>query len=209
MKNPGKLYIIPSPIAPESTQVIPEQTKLVIKKLSYFLVENVRSSRRYISSLELGITIENLQFEVFDKRTKLDEILQLLAPISSGQDGGIISEAGCPGIADPGALAVEAAQQLKISVVPLVGPSSIFMALMASGFSGQQFTFNGYLPIDKIELKKKIRYLESKVTKTGECQLFMETPYRNQSLFQSLKEVCQPNTRLCIAVGITSPVLAP
>ncbi len=208
MKHPGKLYLIPSPLAPETTQVIPEHTKLIIKELNYYLVENVRTARRYISSLKLGVSIESLHFELYDKRTSFEEIIDLLTPISSGEDGGIMSEAGCPGIADPGALAVQAAHQLKIPVVPLVGPSSILMALIASGFKGQSFTFHGYLPIDKQERKKKIKSLESMALKSGHCQIFMETPYRNESLFQSLKEVCHPNTRLCVAAGMTSSLEA-
>lgn len=204
MSNSGQLYLIPSPVAPETTQVIPAHTQNVLRGLDYFLVENIRTARRYISSLKLGIQIEDLQFELYDKKTSFKEIMTLLEPISRGKNGGIISEAGCPGIADPGALAVQAAHQLKIKVVPLVGPSSIFLALMGSGFNGQAFTFNGYLPIDKEERKKKIKILENLALKNGQCQIFMETPYRNEALFTSLKEVCNGNTKLCVASGITS-----
>ncbi len=205
MNQSGKLYLIPSTLAENTTQVIPEYTKLVIKELNYFLVENIRSARRYISSLKLGVSIENIQFELYDKQTQPEEVLNLLIPISNGQNVGVISEAGCPGIADPGALAVQAAHQLNIKVVPLVGPSSIFLALMASGFNGQSFAFQGYLPINKEDRKKKVKHLESLVLKSGQCQIFMETPYRNQALLESILETCHPNTRLCVAAGLTSP----
>ncbi len=205
MKQPGQLYLIPSIIAPDSADVIPEQTKKIIKDLDYFLVENIRSARRFISSLKLEIQIDALQFELYDKRTTFDDIYTLLTPISKGIDGGIISEAGCPGIADPGALAVEGAHQLGISVIPLVGPSSIFLALMGSGLNGQSFSFTGYLPIDQNERTKRIKHLESIVIKSGQSQIFMETPYRNEALFNSMLETCNPNTRLCVAAGLTSP----
>ena len=191
-------------IAPETNPVISEQTKLVIKGLNYFLVENVRSARRYISSLKLGIVIEDLRFEVYDKNTSFEEIIDLLMPVSSGEPGGVISEAGCPGIADPGALAVEAAHQLKIPVVPLAGPSSIFLALMASGMSGQSFSFHGYLPIDKAERKRQIKNLESRALKHQQSQIFMETPYRYDQLFSSILGTCHPNTRLCVATNLTA-----
>lgn len=206
MNQPGKLYLIPSTVAQDSIHVIPEHTRSIIKELNYFLVENVRSARRYISSLKLGVKIENIQFELYDKRTEFEEILHLLIPLSNGgQSGGIISEAGCPGIADPGALAVQAAHQLNIQVIPLVGPSSIFLALMASGFNGQSFAFQGYLPINKEDRMKKIKQLESLALKSGQCQIFMETPYRNEALLESILESCHPSTRLCVATGLTSP----
>ena len=204
MNNTGKLYLIPSAIAEETTTVIPESTRSSIPNLDYFLVENLRSARRFISSLKLGIKIEELQFELYDKKTTFEEIMDLLLPVQAGKDAGIISEAGCPGVADPGAIAVDAAHQLGIQVVPLVGPSSILMALMASGFSGQSFVFHGYLPIDKNERKQKIRELERVAVKTGQTQIFMETPYRNDQMLKSIIETCNLNSRLCVAANLTS-----
>ena len=201
----GKLYLIPSLIAPDTASIIPEHTKLVISDISYFLVENIRSARRYISSLKLGIEIERLQFEVYDKNTSFEEILELLNPVLNGRSAGIISEAGCPGVADPGSIAVSAAHQLDIDVVPLTGPSSILLALMASGLNGQSFAFHGYLPIDKQERKKKLRFLESLALRDGQSQIVMETPYRNEQLFKATIDTCHPNTRLCIATNLTYP----
>ena len=203
MNTPGKLYLIPSILAPGSTNVIPEQTTSIICKIDYFLVENVRSARRFISALNLGVQIEQLHFELVDKKTTFEETMELLEPIRQGKDGGMLSEAGCPGIADPGALPVSSAHQLGIEIVPLVGPSSILLALMGSGFSGQSFVFHGYLPIDQNERKNKIRELERAALKTGQTQIFMETPYRNEHLLQSMLQVCHNNTRLCIASDLT------
>ena len=204
MNNTGKLYLIPSAIAEETTTVIPESTQSTIQNLDYFLVENVRSARRFISSLKLGIKIEELQFELYDKKTTFEEIMDLLLPVQAGKNAGVISEAGCPGVADPGAIAVDAAHQLGIQVVPLVGPSSILMALMASGFSGQSFVFHGYLPIDKNERKQKIRELERVAVKSGQTQIFMETPYRNDQMLKSIIDTCNLNTRLSVAANLTS-----
>ncbi|MEQ9425462.1 MAG: SAM-dependent methyltransferase [Cyclobacteriaceae bacterium] len=204
MSNAGKLYLIPSIIAAESQDSIPEATTSIIKSLDYFLVENVRSARRYISSLKLSITIEDLQFEVYDKKTSFEDIINLLLPIQNGKNGGVISEAGCPGIADPGSLAVSAAHQFGIQVVPLVGPSSIFMALMASGFSGQSFAFHGYLPIDKSDRIKKIKEIERHAIKSEQTQIFMETPYRNDQLLEALIKTCNTRTRLCVAANLNS-----
>jgi len=201
---PGKLYLIPSNLSPGSTNVIPEQTRSVIASLDYFLVENARSARRFINALNLGIKIDQLRFELVEKKTSFEESMELLEPIRQGKNGGIISEAGCPGVADPGALTVSSAHQLGITVVPLSGPSSVLLALMASGFNGQSFIFHGYLPIDKNERKNKIRELERTAMRIGQTQIFMETPYRNEQIFQTLIQVCNNNTRLCIASNITS-----
>lgn len=176
----------------------------MIAGLDYFLVENARSARRFISALNLGIQIDQLQFELVDKKTSFEESMELLEPIRQGKNGGILSEAGCPGVADPGALTVSSAHQLGIMVVPLSGPSSVLLALMASGFNGQSFVFHGYLPIDKDERKNKIRELERAALRSGQTQIFMETPYRNEQIFQTLIQVCNNNTRLCIASNITA-----
>lgn len=200
----GKLYLIPTVISEETENiVITQQVKEVIGSLDYFLVENVRTARRYISGLKLGLAIENLQFELLDKNTKDEELQNLMKPISKERNIGIISESGCPGIADPGAKAVDFAHKHKAQVIPLSGPSSIFMALMASGFSGQSFVFHGYLPIDKQERTRKIKEMESDASKKLQTQIFMDTPYRNESLLQDLLNVCATQTKLSIARDIT------
>ena len=200
----GKLYLIPTTIS-ENTQdtVITQQIKSVISSLDYFLVENVRTARRYISSLKLGLTIEDLQFEVLDKKTKDAELERVTKPLLNGKSVGIISESGCPGIADPGAKAVELAHKNGIQVVPLSGPSSIFMALMASGFSGQSFVFHGYIPIDKKDRILKIKEMESDAIKKYQTQIFMDTPYRNEKLLNDILASCNTATLLSIARDVT------
>ncbi len=201
----GKLYLIPTALADggHSAFFNPYQAS-IIRQLNYFLVENVRTARRYISSLELGLDIETLQFELLDKNTTELQAAAYMREVSSGRDAGIMSEAGCPGIADPGSEAVRLAHSMGIDVVPLVGPSSIFLALMASGFNGQQFSFHGYLPIDKGERKRAIAVLENAARTQGSTQIFMETPYRNNALLADLLAICQPHTRLCIASNLTA-----
>jgi 16S rRNA (cytidine1402-2'-O)-methyltransferase len=202
--NKGKLYLIPTIISEETQdQVIPLQVLNTIKGLDYFLVENPRTSRRFISSLKLGLNIESLSFEMLDKHTTQDKINELMQPIFSGKDMGVISESGCPGIADPGALAVEFAHKNEIQVIPLVGPSSILLALMSSGFNGQSFVFHGYVPIDKLERQKKIKKMEEDAVRLNQTQLFMDTPYRNESLFEALINDCNSKSLLSIARDIT------
>ena len=201
--KPGKLYLIPTVIADKQSQVIPEQVRGVIEGLDYYLVENLRTARRYISSLKLGLTIEELQFEQLDKKTPYAKVQKLLQPLAEGKNVGIMSESGCPGIADPGSLAVNYAHEIGATVVPLVGPSSIFLTLMASGFNGQQFAFHGYLPIDKKHLDQKIKALEEESLRKNQTQLFIETPYRNNQLLEQLKKQCYPQTQLCVARDVS------
>lgn len=201
--NKGKLFLIPSPIADESLDnVITPQVKEVIENTDYFLSENIRTSRRFFSALKISRPIEALWFETLDKNTPEQDIAKLLEPVMNGKDVGILSEAGCPGIADPGSLAVHYAHKNNIQVVPLTGPSSIFLALMASGFNGQSFVFHGYVPIQE---KEKINYIKSmeKASYKKQTQIFMETPYRNDKLLQLLLQVLNPDTHLCIAKNIT------
>ena len=199
----GILYLIPSVIADNTAgQVITPQVKEICFHTKNYLAENIRTARRFISSLELGITIDELSFAVLEKKTPDAEIPDLMQPLFRGLNVGIISEAGCPGVADPGARAVAAAHKQGIRVVPLVGPSSILLALMASGFSGQQFAFHGYLPLKSPERGKVIKQLE-KDAQSGQSQIFMETPYRNNQLLADLLQICQPNTQICIARGVT------
>lgn len=199
----GTLYLIPTVIAENTNEVIPKQVTDGIKQLDYFLVENLRTARRYISSLRLGITIEDLEFEVLDKKTSQLEVTKLLSPLLKGKNIGILSESGCPGIADPGAIAVAWAHDNGVRVVPLVGPSSLMMALMASGFNGQRFSFHGYLPIDRNQLSSTLKKLENESGQFNQTQVFIEAPFRNNQLLKNLTEQCNPQTRLCVARDIT------
>jgi 16S rRNA (cytidine1402-2'-O)-methyltransferase len=200
----GKLYLIPTPLAENTTDsMLTPVMQQIIMELDYFLVENIRTARRFVSSLKLGISIESLGFHVLDKNSKQEVVELLCAPLQTGKSIGIMSEAGCPGIADPGNLAVKYAHDHEIEVIPLVGPSSIFMALMASGFNGQSFAFHGYLPIDKAKRQHKVRELEKEVYQKEQTQIFMETPYRNEQLFQDILQNCKPFTRLSVARDIS------
>ncbi|MFT7032318.1 MAG: 16S rRNA (cytidine1402-2'-O)-methyltransferase [Cyclobacteriaceae bacterium] len=200
----GRLFLIPTIISDETQEkVISQEVRTTIKGLNHFLVENIRTARRYISSLKLGINIGSLKFEVLDKSTSALTIAPLMKPILEGNDIGVISESGCPGVADPGALAVAFAHKNEIQVVPMVGPSSILLALMASGFNGQSFVFHGYLPIEKLDRQKKIKKMEEDAIHLDQTQLFMDTPYRNESLLEALLKTCNPNTQLSIARDIT------
>lgn len=201
----GKLFLIPNILAENTADaVITPQVREVIQHTKVFLVENMRTTRRYISSLKLGVNLEEVHMEILDKNTSPESMNRLLQPLFKGADVGIISEAGCPGIADPGALAVAHAHTRGIQVVPLSGPSSMFMALMGSGFSGQSFAFHGYLPIDKKERSQALRKLESESLKEQRAQIFMETPFRNNQLLQDLIQSLNPQTKLCIAKNITA-----
>ncbi|MFO7824331.1 MAG: SAM-dependent methyltransferase [Cyclobacterium sp.] len=204
MKAKGILYLIPNVLALETgPDIMGPVVKNVISATSHFLVEDFRTARRYISSLKLGINLEEVHMEKLDKSTPDPQVRKLLEPALHGQDLGILSDAGCPGIADPGARAVAWAHRLGIRVVPLPGPSSMFLALMASGFNGQSFTFSGYLPIERKDRIKAIKALETKVIGENTTQLFMETPFRNNRLLEDLLEQLNPQTLLCIASELT------
>jgi 16S rRNA (cytidine1402-2'-O)-methyltransferase len=201
----GKLFLIPNVLAENTAQhIISPQIKEVISNTKVYLVENLRTARRYISSLKLEVNIEELHMEILDKDTAPETINRLMQPLLNGADVGVISEAGCPGIADPGALAVAHAHLKGIQVVPLSGPSSMFMALMASGFSGQSFAFHGYLPIDKKEKTAALRKLETESTREKRAQIFMETPFRNNQLLEDILSTLAPQTKLCIAKNLTA-----
>lgn len=197
--------MIPTVLADNTAHwVISPQVQEVISHTKIFLVENPRSARRYISSLKLGINIEELHMEVLDKDTPSEQVSRLMMPLLNGADIGVISEAGCPGIADPGALAVAYAHQKGIQVVPISGPSSMFLALMGSGFSGQSFAFHGYLPIDKKERAAALKKLEQESIREKRAQLFMETPFRNNQLLADALASLSPQTKLCIAKNLTA-----
>ena len=207
MKKTGTLYLIPTVLA-EGTQdqVISPQVKETVQHLTYFIVENLRTARRFVKSICPELVIEQLQFVQVDKDATPAQVQTSLKPLlEKGIDAGIISEAGCPGIADPGAEVVKYAHQKSIKVVPFAGPSAILLSLMASGFNGQQFCFHGYLPIEKRDRLQALRQLEKEMQQRNQTQIFMETPYRNNKLLEDLLTTLHPETRLCIAANITSP----
>ena len=203
----GTLYLIPSPMGSpaETTRLFPAYNLEVISRLNAFIVENVRTARRFIAGLGQKVPIDRISFSEIGKRTAPEEFPALLKPLLDGKDMGLLSEAGVPCIADPGAGIVKLAQQQKIRVVPLIGPSSILLALMGSGFNGQNFAFHGYLPVDKAELHARIKKLESDALSNDQTQIFIETPFRNGKLFESLLKSCHPATQLCIAYNLTLP----
>ncbi|MBP6871025.1 MAG: SAM-dependent methyltransferase [Bacteroidales bacterium] len=202
----GKLYLLPSTLGDGSPlSMVPPVVPETIARLRYFIVEDIRSARRYLKKTNPAIVIDELTFLVLNEHTDPGEIPALLEPMIHGNDAGLLSEAGLPCIADPGSLLVGMAHESGITVVPLPGPSSIFLALMASGFNGQNFAFHGYLPIDKKERIQKIREIESAVYTKDQTQVFIETPYRNKQMAEALNQACRPDTRICIAVDLTLP----
>lgn len=199
----GTLFLIPTYLSDSNdASFMSPMVSEVIKNTSHYFVENVRTARRFISSLKTGVVIEELEFVVLDKKSNWDQMYPLFEPVRQGKDMAVMSEAGVPCLADPGNLAVSFAHQTGVRVVPLPGTSSIQMALIASGFNGQKFTFHGYLPIDKNPRQQKIRELE-KLSTSGYTQLFMETPYRNHPLLKDILKTCRPDTLLSIASDIS------
>ncbi len=208
MENKGKLYLIPSLMGDtEPLEVLPLSIKKVIDMCDHFVVENEKSARHFIKKVLPSKSQPDLILSVLNKYTEPQEYVDFLKPCLEGIHVGVISEAGAPCVADPGSELVRIAHDKGIRVVPLVGPSSILLALMASGMNGQNFAFSGYLPIEKHPRKKQIRFLE-KQSQKGQTQIFMETPYRNLKLFQDLLDVCESETRLCLATDITTPAEA-
>lgn len=208
MKAPlGTLYLLPCPISDEGSvwDVLPAKNREVMASLDYFIVENTRTARRFLAKCALGRPIEELEFAELNEHTVAGrEVEQLVEPLMQGRSAGVISEAGVPGVADPGALVVELCHRRGIRVVPLVGPSSILMAVMASGLNGQSFAFNGYLPIKPPERARAIRHLEQRARQEHQSQLFIEAPYRNLKLVEQLLQVCQTETKLTIALDLTA-----
>ncbi len=200
----AKLFLIPTTLGDTSIErVLPPDLMQIISSIPIFIVENLRTARRFLKKVNPMIVIDDLTFFELNQHTDKNEISRFLEPNRHGFDIGIISEAGCPGIADPGAEVVKIAHIRNIQVVPLVGPSSILLALMASGMSGQNFAFNGYLPIRNPEKSLQIKLLEKRMQTEGQTQIFIETPYRNVQLLDELLKNCDPATMLCIAVDIT------
>lgn len=206
MKLQKALYLIPVNISDAPLHdVLPNGNTEIIKQLQHFIVENVRTARRFIKKCDPSIDIAPITFYELNRHTDLREVSSFLDPLRRGIPVGVMSEAGCPAVADPGAMAVNIAQKEGLKIVPLVGPSSILMALMASGFNGQGFSFNGYLPINPSEREKKIKDLETQSRRQDMTQIFIETPYRNNKMVESLVKTLKPDTLLCVAADITSP----
>lgn len=204
----GVLYMIPCPIsdATDVYDVTPASNRAIIDSLDYFIVENVRSARRFLSKAGISRKIEDLEFVELNEHTREGVAVEaMVRPIEQGRSAGVISEAGVPGVADPGAMVAAACHRRGIRVVPLVGPSSILMSIMASGLNGQSFAFNGYLPVKPPERGKAIKALERRAQAEHQSQIFIEAPYRNVKLVEQLLSVCSPATRLTIACDITSP----
>lgn len=202
----GTLYLIPVPLGPTPPQeTLHPNILAVIRPLTHFVVEQAKTARAFLKAAGTDKPLQELQLEELNEHTRADALDRLLAPLRAGHDVGLLSEAGCPAVADPGANLVAAAQKENIRVVPLIGPSSLLLALMASGLNGQRFAFQGYLPAKEGERLKTLRDLESESRKRQQTQLFIETPYRNRQMFDSILAACQPATRLTVATDLTLP----
>ncbi|MEZ4891254.1 MAG: SAM-dependent methyltransferase [Crocinitomicaceae bacterium] len=202
----GKLYMIPTTLGGEQVNdVIPQTVQQLIAGLRYFIVEDIKSARRYLRRVDRNFPIDDSVFFELNKRTDEKSIISYLKPAKDGHNIGVISEAGCPGVADPGAEVVELAHEIGIRVAPLVGPSSILLALMGSGFSGQEFTFHGYLPKERKERIKLLKDFEANTRRTSYTHIFMDTPFRNMNVLDDLLNELADTTKLCIASNITLP----
>jgi 16S rRNA (cytidine1402-2'-O)-methyltransferase len=198
------LYLIPVTLGETAhSRVLPPYNREAILSLKHFIVEDIRTARRFLKKEEPSIVIDELSFTELNEHTSSAEVAGMLAPMAAGESVGVMSEAGCPAVADPGADVVAIAQRKGYRVVPLAGPSSILMALMASGLNGQSFAFHGYLPVDASERQECIKTLEMRMYSECETQIFIETPYRNNKLLEDFIRICRPSTRLCVACNIT------
>ncbi|MDR1934928.1 MAG: SAM-dependent methyltransferase [Candidatus Accumulibacter sp.] len=204
--NTGTLYLIPVPLGPSPARdVLPEAVIAQAARLQHFVAENAKSARAFLKSLPSESPLQQIDIQELNEHTRPDALPRLLAPLLAGNDAGLVSEAGCPAVADPGAALVALAHASGIAVAPLVGPSSILLALMGSGLSGQNFAFHGYLPAKDGQRQKRILELESESRRAGRTQLFIETPYRNRRLLESLLAACSPHTRIGVATDLTLP----
>ncbi len=200
------LYLIPVTLGDTAHErVIPSWNAEVVREIRHFIVEDVRSARRFLRRMDREFPIDDSQFYEMGKHADEGRFAEYLRPLEQGQSVGVISEAGCPAVADPGAVVVGIAQRRGLRVIPLVGPSSMILAVMASGLNGQSFAFNGYLPVEPDERARRLKQLESRAWTEGQTQLFIETPYRNHKMFEALMHQLRPQTRMCIAAGITTP----
>jgi 16S rRNA (cytidine1402-2'-O)-methyltransferase len=206
MNKKGTLYLIPVTLGDTPiNKVIPEFNNSIINEIDIYIVENIKIARRFLKKAGITKAIDELTFFEINKHAQEFNFPSYIKPLLEGKNIGVLSDAGCPGIADPGANIVALAQEKNIKVVPLVGPSSILLALMASGFNGQSFCFNGYLPKDQKDRIRKLKELEKRAKTFLQTQLFIETPYRNANVFEDLLKNCFPTTQLCVAVDITLP----
>lgn len=202
----GKLYLIPTTLGDNAPlEVLPISVKKIVEQTNTYIVENEKTARRFIKKISSGKSQSSLELFHLNKFTDASELPEFLEPCLKGINVGLLSDAGCPGVADPGADIVKLAHQQNIKVVPLVGPSSILLAMMSSGMNGQSFTFNGYLPIDKDERKKEIKRLERLSFDYNQSQIFIETPYRNNKMIEDLSKALDKNTSVCVACDITLP----
>ncbi|GDX61046.1 S-adenosylmethionine-dependent methyltransferase [Nitrosomonadaceae bacterium] len=200
----GTLYLIPTLLGEgDIAWVIPTAVKQCIADLSYYIVENPKAARKFLRQVDCNLSLQEIKMQALDEHTQSKNFIDFLAPLLSGNNVGLLSEAGCPAVADPGAGLIRIAHQRNIRVVPLVGPSSVLLALMASGLNGQRFMFHGYLPVERNKRIIKIIQLERESVRDDQTQIFIETPYRNQRLLEALIQNCQNNTNLCIASNIT------
>ena len=206
MANFGTLYLIPVTLGDDNiSQVLPPDVVKIAQNLENFVVESEKSARHFLSTIKTTKPVRELTLNLLNEHTLDKDVSAMLAPLLAGKDVGLMSDAGCPGIADPGAKLVELAHQKGIRVVPLVGPSSIILSLMASGLNGQQFAFLGYLPVDKQARNLKLKEIEKRAQTHNETQIFIETPYRNQHMLEAILSTCNANTRLCIASQVSLP----
>lgn len=198
------LYLIPVQLSDvELENVLPQFNVMIVREIKHFIVENVRSARRFLKKCDKSIDIDTLTFFELNRHTQPEDIPEMLSPLINGNPVGVISEAGCPAIADPGADVVAIAQARGLKVKPLVGPSSILMGLMGSGFNGQSFAFLGYLPIDAAQRARKLKEMEQRIMREHQTQIFIETPYRNNALVAEICKIMPAHIKLCIATNIT------
>ncbi len=201
---PGTLFLIPVDLGqPGADRLFPPFNLRMLEELNHLVVENERTARRFIRSVGNKRDFEGLNLMLLDKRTERDQLSEAVQLLLAGQDVGLMSEAGCPGVADPGQILVAEAHRYNIAVKPLIGPSSILLGLMASGLNGQHFTFHGYLPIEKKDRVNALRHLDNSVRSTRQTHIFIETPYRNQAMYDEILRTCAGSTMLCLAVDVT------
>jgi 16S rRNA (cytidine1402-2'-O)-methyltransferase len=203
---PGKLYLLPNLLgAVEPASVLPARTLAIARRLRHFVVETPKAARAFVKSLPSEHALRDIAFAELNEHTPAHAVAALLAPVLAGEDVALLSDAGCPGVADPGAPLVAAAHRAGVTVVPLVGPSALLLALMASGMSGQHFVFHGYLPVRAEARAAALKALDAAVAKSGATQLFIETPYRNEAMVAAVLAVCRPRTLFCVAVDLSLP----
>lgn len=202
----GKLILIPAPLGEQDfNYLFPPVNSEIIQDIDHFIVEELKTGRRFIKKLGMKKPIESLDFQTLNEHTKTKECESYLNPCLKGQNVGLLSEAGTPCVADPGNVVVALAHKLGIEIIPLVGPNSIILALMGSGFNGQNFAFNGYIARDRKEREKQLRFYESILMKSGQTQIFIEAPYRNNHFFESMVQVCKPHNKICVATDVATP----